>query len=51
MPAACLCVFSPQLTWRDMQHIVVMTARQVNLKADDWVVNGIGRKGTSVIKE
>jgi len=38
-------VCSPQLTWRDMQHIVVMTARMVNLRADDWVVNGIGRKG------
>ena len=42
---ACMCVCSPQLMWRDMQYIVVMTARQVNLKADDWVVNGIGRKG------
>jgi len=42
---ATVCAGSPQLTWRDMQHIVVMTARQVNLKADDWVVNGIGRKG------
>jgi len=32
-----------------MQHIVVMTARQVNLKANDWVVNGIGRKGTHLM--
>jgi len=46
----CVCVCSPQLTWRDMQYIVVMTARQVNLKADDWVVNGIGRKGTALLE-
>lgn len=32
-----------QLTWRDMQHIVVATARPANLKAPDWVVNGVGR--------
>nr|CAH0111545.1 unnamed protein product [Daphnia galeata] len=31
------------LTWRDMQHIVVRTARPANLKADDWQVNGVGR--------
>lgn len=32
-----------QLTWRDMQHIVVATARPANLKAPDWAVNGVGR--------
>jgi len=31
-----------------MQYIVVMTARQVNLQANDWVVNGIGRKGMNL---
>lgn len=31
------------LTWRDMQHIVVRTAKPANLKADDWQVNGVGR--------
>ncbi|XP_012280336.1 furin-like protease 1 [Orussus abietinus] len=31
------------LTWRDMQHIVVRTAKPANLKAPDWVVNGVGR--------
>lgn len=31
------------LTWRDMQHIVVLTARQGNLHARDWRVNGVGR--------
>lgn len=38
--------FSPLLTWRDMQHIVVLTARVANLVADDWVTNGVGKKGT-----
>ncbi|XP_035729169.1 furin-like protease 1 isoform X1 [Vespa mandarinia] len=31
------------LTWRDMQHIVVRTAKPANLKAPDWVTNGVGR--------
>lgn len=34
---------NPELTWRDMQHIVVRTAKPANLKANDWTVNGIGR--------
>ncbi|XP_014473595.1 PREDICTED: furin-like protease 1, isoforms 1/1-X/2 isoform X2 [Dinoponera quadriceps] len=32
-----------ELTWRDMQHIVVRTAKPANLQAPDWVVNGVGR--------
>ncbi|XP_046626653.1 furin-like protease 1 isoform X1 [Neodiprion virginianus] len=32
-----------RLTWRDMQHIVVRTAKPANLKAPDWVTNGVGR--------
>uniref|UniRef100_A0A1B6C415 furin n=1 Tax=Clastoptera arizonana TaxID=38151 RepID=A0A1B6C415_9HEMI len=32
-----------KLTWRDMQHIVVATARPANLRAQDWVTNGVGR--------
>ncbi|XP_076750015.1 furin-like protease 1 isoform X1 [Xylocopa sonorina] len=32
-----------ELTWRDMQHIVVRTAKPANLKAMDWVTNGVGR--------
>ncbi|KAK0168883.1 hypothetical protein PV327_002645 [Microctonus hyperodae] len=32
------------LTWRDMQHIVVRTANPLNLVANDWVTNGVGRK-------
>ncbi|XP_056022622.1 furin-like protease kpc-1 isoform X5 [Ostrea edulis] len=34
---------NPSLTWRDMQHIVVMTARKANLEASDWTTNGVGR--------
>uniref|UniRef100_A0A2S2QKG2 furin n=1 Tax=Sipha flava TaxID=143950 RepID=A0A2S2QKG2_9HEMI len=33
-----------KLTWRDMQHIVVLTARPTHLLATDWVINGVGRK-------
>lgn len=28
-----------------MQHIVVRTAKPANLKAMDWVTNGVGRNG------
>nr|CAD7567683.1 unnamed protein product [Timema californicum] len=31
------------LTWRDMQHIVVRTAKPANLRSPDWTVNGVGR--------
>ncbi|XP_076350280.1 proprotein convertase subtilisin/kexin type 4-like isoform X1 [Tachypleus tridentatus] len=31
------------LTWRDMQHIVVRTARMANLHSTDWKTNGVGR--------
>lgn len=34
---------NPRLTWRDMQHIVVRTARSENLVAPDWQTNGVGR--------
>ena len=34
---------NPKLTWRDMQHIVVRTARPQNLIAPDWQTNGVGR--------
>jgi len=33
---------NPKLTWRDIQHLTVRTARQANLKANDWNVNGAG---------
>lgn len=40
----CWYIYSPMLTWRDMQHLVVMSANPHNLHADDWVVNGVGRR-------
>ena len=35
--------FSPQLTWRDVQYITLMTARPIG--DGEWVTNGVGRKG------
>ncbi|XP_053556000.1 proprotein convertase subtilisin/kexin type 4 [Bombina bombina] len=35
---------NPALTWRDLQHIVVRSSSSANLNANDWVVNGVGRK-------
>ncbi|XP_044134869.1 proprotein convertase subtilisin/kexin type 4 [Bufo gargarizans] len=35
---------NPALTWRDVQHIVVRASSPATLKADDWVINGVGRK-------
>ncbi|XP_039268693.2 furin-1-like isoform X2 [Styela clava] len=32
------------LTWRDMQHIVVQTANPDGLTASDWALNAVGRK-------
>ncbi|XP_076804353.1 furin-1-like isoform X2 [Clavelina lepadiformis] len=46
--AAAICALAleanPNLTWRDMQHLVVQTANPDQLIADDWVVNGVNRK-------
>lgn len=36
---------SSQLTWRDVQHLLVKTSRPAHLKANDWTVNGAGHKG------
>ncbi|CAD5123129.1 DgyrCDS11503 [Dimorphilus gyrociliatus] len=33
-----------QLTWRDMQHIVVLSAKPYKLNAPDWKTNGVGRR-------
>ncbi|XP_067930394.1 furin-like protease kpc-1 [Watersipora subatra] len=35
---------NPALTWRDMQYLVVLSSNPNNLQADDWVVNGVGRR-------
>ncbi|XP_075063934.1 furin [Mixophyes fleayi] len=32
------------LTWRDMQHLVVRTSNPAHLKTNDWITNGVGRK-------
>ncbi|EDS37202.1 vitellogenin convertase [Culex quinquefasciatus] len=32
------------LTWRDLQHIVVRTAKPGNLKDPSWAKNGVGRR-------
>ncbi|KAJ6652158.1 hypothetical protein lerEdw1_013142 [Lerista edwardsae] len=35
---------NPALSWRDMQHLVVRASKPAHLQADDWSVNGVGRK-------
>uniref|UniRef100_A0A8C9YB09 Furin (paired basic amino acid cleaving enzyme) a n=1 Tax=Sander lucioperca TaxID=283035 RepID=A0A8C9YB09_SANLU len=35
------------LTWRDMQHLVVRTSHPAHLLTNDWRTNGVGRKGTA----
>ncbi|XP_077569097.1 furin (paired basic amino acid cleaving enzyme) a [Stigmatopora nigra] len=32
------------LTWRDMQHLVVRTSHPGHLSTNDWNINGVGRK-------
>lgn len=32
------------LTWRDMQHLVVRTSQPAHLLTNDWRTNGVGRK-------
>ncbi|XP_078286023.1 furin-like [Rhinoraja longicauda] len=32
------------LTWRDMQHLVVRTSKPAHLFSKDWITNGVGRK-------
>ncbi|XP_077328262.1 furin isoform X1 [Lithobates pipiens] len=32
------------LTWRDMQHLVVRTSNPSHLNTNDWAINGVGRK-------
>lgn len=33
---------NPELTWRDVQHIIVRTSNSRGLTATDWVQNGAG---------
>lgn len=41
-----LVVCSKNLTWRDMQHLVVRTSKPAHLNTNDWATNGVGRKGS-----
>ena len=43
-----LCRCSGQLTWRDVQHLLVKTSRPAHLKANDWKTNGAGHKGVEL---
>ncbi|KTF80545.1 hypothetical protein cypCar_00040612, partial [Cyprinus carpio] len=36
--------FSPLISWRDVQHLLVKTSRQAHLKANDWKTNAAGHK-------
>ncbi|KAH0620147.1 hypothetical protein JD844_014780 [Phrynosoma platyrhinos] len=39
-----LLLCSKNLTWRDMQHLVVRTSKPAHLNTNDWATNGVGRK-------
>lgn len=44
--AALVLQANPDLTWRDLQHIVVRTSNPAYLgkSPNEWLVNGVGRK-------
>ena len=35
---------SPELTWRDVQYLIVYTSNSSTLSGGDWVTNGAGLK-------
>ncbi|XP_039610855.1 proprotein convertase subtilisin/kexin type 4-like [Polypterus senegalus] len=35
---------NPDLTWRDVQHLIVRASKPETLTADDWATNAVGRK-------
>lgn len=39
-------IFSNNLTWRDIQHVIVKTSKPDNLKGRTWNTNGAGKKCT-----
>lgn len=41
----CRLLHSKNLTWRDMQHLVVRSSKPAHLNTNDWTTNGVGRKG------
>ena len=42
IPIVTFVMHSPQLTWRDMQHLVVETSVRINKNDGSWHVNGAG---------
>lgn len=44
-----VCLCSMNLTWRDMQHLVVRTSQPGHLSSGDWKTNGVGRRGTGCL--
>ena len=34
----------PELTWRDVQHVLIAAAQPINAEDPDWETNGVGRK-------
>lgn len=41
----CFWACSPDLTWRDVQYITLMTARPEPMVDGQWVTNALGRQG------
>ena len=37
-----LCCYSPDLTWRDVQYLIVYTSITHSLVEGEWAVNGAG---------
>ena len=49
-PSFHFCFISKQLTWRDVQHLIVRTSRP-NREVDNrekWIINGAGLMGTLI---
>jgi len=38
-------VTSPDLTWRDVQHLIAATASKTGLLGANWITNGAGLQG------
>ena len=41
--------YSMNLTWRDVQHIIVRTSRWRPLVDGNWVKNGAGMRGNDIL--
>ena len=42
-------VYSPNLTWRDVQHLVAYSSNYDVPRSDDWVQNAAGLWGESTV--